>query len=456
VSAEAAGHDWPAFSFPVDLSEASCGMPLRRLMMVMRTALGTSLVLTWALAASVASANDTTFGGAGTDLVPLTETRVRMVSEDIKLRYVPNASLGSWKVTAHYVFENETDTPATTVVGFPEYRCLYPERDCAGTSFVGLQTEVNGVSVTHRQGRITKKHKWEPVLGVVWLYDVTFPAKQRVDVTHTYSLSSGFDVYGNHDVEYVTRTGALWAGSIGHASFTFILPPETHSLFVPDGVSRENIKLVGPESDAPHVEVTLQHSDWTPTDDLGLSFNNSLMVAMERLGADALARSGLRAEDLCPPGGEAERPAQEQMCLNDAYALRGFPFRRSALHSYYYGNPYDWRREPVPWYPETRWYARGLRPFPNRAEWGGSTALDPGLTTPNVEAMPSNSGEPVSLAATKPVATVPASRQPQEPKLAAPALPRASRACGLALMGGFSPSDATLLLVLVLTRRRRR
>ena len=43
-------------------------------------------VLASALAATpAAQANDATFGGRGSDLVPLQETRVRMVSEDIRL-----------------------------------------------------------------------------------------------------------------------------------------------------------------------------------------------------------------------------------------------------------------------------------------------------------------------------------------------------------------------------------
>lgn len=57
------------------------------------------------------------------------------------------------------------------------------------------------------------------------------------------------------------------------------------------------------------------------------------------------------------------------MCINDGYAVSGYPFKRKSLHAYYYGDPFPWRKEPTPWNPNETWYVRGLRPFPNLPRW---------------------------------------------------------------------------------------
>lgn len=63
-----------------------------------------SLVLAAALAlvSPMIFANDATFGGRGSDLLPLQETRVRMASEDILLDLDPLQD--GWRVTATYQF----------------------------------------------------------------------------------------------------------------------------------------------------------------------------------------------------------------------------------------------------------------------------------------------------------------------------------------------------------------
>src|SRR5690606_33503191 len=113
-----------------------------------------------------------------------------------------------------------------------------------------LRTEIDGKEVAHRQGTLTKDHAWKPHLGVVWLYDVTFPARKEIHILHTYSVASGSDVEGNQFTTYVTRTGALWAGTIGHARFTFRLPATAHTVIVPKGIALKSLELVDPEGPA--------------------------------------------------------------------------------------------------------------------------------------------------------------------------------------------------------------
>lgn len=392
----------------------------------------TALLLRIALCLSSMSApvlaNDSTFGGAGADLTPLEETRVRMVSEDIQIEY-----RGRWHVAARYVFENLTEHDVRVQVGFPEYRCQDEHQDCANVPFQDLRTEVDGTEIAHRRGTLSKEHVWTPYLGVVWLYDVTFPAGREVRILHTYSVASGGNVEQSRFTSYVTRTGAMWAGTIGHARFTFRLPATAHTVIVPKGIDLRSLQLLDPDGPAPRVEVVCEQSNWKPAGDLWILFNDSTHLALERLGSEALERGGLRAEDLCPPWSERDSatPAQRQMCVNDQYAVAGYPFKKKSLRDYYYGAPFPWRKEPIPWDENERWYVRGLRALPGLPAWQ-DRAVQP-------EEAPSTPGVPASTEAQpQPGAAVsagPPKRPGAAPQSPPPVEPR-SRGCGCQLPVG--------------------
>src|SRR5262245_5845866 len=141
-----------------------------------RIASRTSLVVLAVLAPLHARANDTATGGSGSDLVPLTTSEVRMKSEDILIRHVPNAVKNSvvpdaWDVEAHYVFENLTDHAVQLQVGFPEYACeggdpeVNPDAgmcDPKPLRFESMRTTVDGKAVAHRRGKIRDGHPWRP------------------------------------------------------------------------------------------------------------------------------------------------------------------------------------------------------------------------------------------------------------------------------------------------------
>ncbi|MEZ5584231.1 MAG: hypothetical protein R3F37_17105 [Candidatus Competibacteraceae bacterium] len=93
-------------------------------------------------------ANDMAFGGAGADLVPLTENRVQMVSEDILIERRAFGGYqilgkGDWRVSAAYRFHNLTSESVDVQVGFPEPAC--PEDgDCDFTGFTAMIITVRG------------------------------------------------------------------------------------------------------------------------------------------------------------------------------------------------------------------------------------------------------------------------------------------------------------------------
>jgi hypothetical protein len=290
------------------------------------------------LAPGAAHANDSTFGGAPADLVPLAEQQVRMLAEDVVL----SASDEEWQIEARYQFQNLAAKPVTLQVGFPEFRCpRESDSDCADAAFRDLVTLVDGVPVQHRQGKLSKKHGWANFLGVVWLFDVTFPVGRPLGITHRYRLTTGGDLSGTRYTGYVTRTGRSWAGSIGRATFTAVFPPFVRAIYdvqVP-GLRAAPPRLVL-DSGPGRVELRLEGKDWKPEGGVFFSYNASSTMTLEPIRAKKLDVSGsigLFQHDRCPFGDDS---VDAQACLNDLYASRGYPFQNPILHrKYYSGDP---------------------------------------------------------------------------------------------------------------------
>jgi hypothetical protein len=303
-------------------------------------------VLVLLLVPSVALANDSTFGGAPADLVPLAEQQVRMLSEDVVL----TAQHDEWHVEARYEFQNLGKSDVKVQVGFPEFRCPSDEGgDCADVAFRDLVTLVDGAPVKHRQGKLTK-HGWAEFLGVVWLFDVEFPVGRAIAINHRYRVASGGDVAGNSYTSYVTRTGRSWAGTIGRATFTAVFPPYTR--FVSDVVA-PGLSVIPPrlvlDAGPPRVELRLEGKDWKPEGGVHFNYNTLSTLTLEPIDVKKLAGKDafdLFSFDRCPL---VEAPADAQACLNDLYASRGYPFKSPPLQrKYYSGNPAFRRASTAP------------------------------------------------------------------------------------------------------------
>jgi hypothetical protein len=307
--------------------------------------------------AAPAIANDFAVGGSGADLVPLDETRVQMQSEQIAMLLNDD----DFEVTADYVFANDGAEPVTMQVGFPEILCP-GDVDCVA-KFTNLKTLVDGAAVEHRQGKLKRKHAWAKHLGTVWLFDVTFAPKSSTKIRHTYNVTTGGNVDQYRSFDYVTRTGATWAGKIARAEFTLKLPPEAH--IVSTGMGKPT--LVEPKDGEPYVELRLEHTDWEPQTDIHLDFQLSALMAPD-LGPDRLKRSGLNPEHECPSVHSPKSAEQLQMCKNLIYALSGHKFARPELSKYFYGGPHGWRLAPLPTFDSEpsseKVWVRGLQELP--------------------------------------------------------------------------------------------
>jgi hypothetical protein len=308
------------------------------------------VLLAWLLHPSYVLANDSSFGGSAADLVPLKETRVRMVSEDIVATFD-----GEWKVSAAYVFENPTAQAVTLQMGFPEPRC--PEdMDChVSQAFKDLETTVRGVPVEHRKGSLSMS-KLSEILGKVWLYDVSFAAKERVEIHHSYRVGGSYSIGGGYDLVYITRTGALWSGPIGSATFRFRCPAWMISLTYAKGSKPNDIHIVR-EGEEAYTEVVFEMHDWKPKKDLWVAFELDGMDAQWKVPAHPVpgidpcplqsddlfftaqqaVDDGAAAVDALARTWNQQPPLALRTCANNVFARYGRKFDSELYNRFFYG-----------------------------------------------------------------------------------------------------------------------
>jgi hypothetical protein len=302
------------------------------------------------LVAVDAHANDSTFGGQGSELIPLQETRIRMASEEIVLE----RDAKGWRVDARYVFENPTDETVKVEMGFPEQHC-HPDEDCwSSTSghFQDLRTTVRGAAVGQRTGTVDRSHDWAPELGKVWLYSVEFAPRERVEIVHHY----GYDPSGSVDgatIDYVTRTGKLWNGPIGKARFVVRTIDRPWMLEYPEEFVLVSVTEAPGGAHRGVTEIVFEMKEWTPVGDF------ALLMANPFRGGEHLAGSGgpecpefYRVVQLERDSAKDEKAGAEldellgkfdaatlRTCRNLPYAAHGRPFLSKKLRRAFYRAP---------------------------------------------------------------------------------------------------------------------
>lgn len=315
------------------------------------TVLASAFFATLFAAPGPGSANDVAFGGAGADLVPITEGRVSMVAEDILIERVAKGGYkimgdGYWRVRARYTFRNTESKAVTIQIGFPEPAC--PEDgDCSFAGFDSLVTRVRGTEVPLRHGSLAEGHAWATHIDKAHLFDVTFTPGETVEIEHTYRHGLSEHINGGEDLTYITRTGALWAGPIGSARFRVRLPFRPWGVVLGDWAGALSGFTVSSDANGAQTELTFTRTEWEPSGDMRLAFgpgkptldSPALLagcpapmdifdaeVASDSLDSAALkqAVSGLSAEKL-------------RQCRNAVFARHGRTFKDAALNTFFYG-----------------------------------------------------------------------------------------------------------------------
>jgi hypothetical protein len=293
------------------------------------------------LAGPAALANDATFGGRGTDLFPLQETRVRMVSEEVVLE--EQAGL-AWHATATYRFSNPTRERVVVRVGYPETPCPTTS-GCRGTGeFRDLVTEVRGVRVPMEVGRVGSGREWAQDVGRVHLFDLAFDPGETVTVVHRYDFDGSTSVDGR-EVHYLTRTGRLWNGPIGKARFVVRTLERPWGILFPDDYTLKTFAQARGAGGGPVTEMVFERSRWTPRQDLEVRLFNASAVGqcdpdLRRLGCPMsfLVGTFREAEDAGPLEEALRRLDDRQLraCREMVQAHRGYRFHEPDLRRLFY------------------------------------------------------------------------------------------------------------------------
>lgn len=300
-----------------------------------------TLVVLLAGLSGLVRANDFEAYGIGATLAPVAASRIRLLTERVTLTELAD----DWQAEAVYVFHNPTGEAITTVFAFPEG--CGPQGDDGddgryqNPEFRDLKTWVRGAPTPTRLLTAVPWTGIDLCLGRVHAFDIVFAADERIEVRHRYRFSTAAGI-GFQEVNYLTRTGALWDGPIG--AVEFIVAPRT----VPTAISwPEGLDLVGFEEQlgegGRQIAYRLAAKDWRPR----LDFQANLFARPDLGGFMAVNGVTLPCPD---PSAVVERTAEENnpitalsdgalaLCRNLPYARHGYPFRRAELRDAFYRN----------------------------------------------------------------------------------------------------------------------
>lgn len=295
------------------------------------------------VAAPNASANDAAVGGRGIDLSPIQETRIHMVSEDIRIAQVEGAQ---FSVHAIYIFENPGDEAVALRMGFPERRCDDDTgSDCnSDGSFSAMRTSVDGALVEHTIEEVGPRTEWGEELGRIFVFRVDLAAGERKTVEHHYTYT-GTDTVMGVELEYVTRTGALWGGPIEDATFTITFNKPVCEIWMHESMVAA---IVERTTTAEGMSIKLHYDDWTPERDIVFpliaqgwdqciqtirspcpqfsesDLTHASAVDFQNMSAEVAANRGYDLAEL-------------RICRNLPYAMLGYPFRSADLRATFYG-----------------------------------------------------------------------------------------------------------------------
>jgi hypothetical protein len=244
----------------------------------MRLNLLIPLILSLALAASLAVADDGGVRGIGgsVELIHPEHSSVRMVRETVDAKL--NLGNDPPHVRCVFVFKNEGK--ATTVkMGFPEVSGgELADPASRHTDLRGFKSWVDGKQVKTRL-ILSKKNRERSLFRAWHVKDVPFAAGQTRTVVDEYAGGMGGDSAGWENFNYTLITGASWKGKIGEAKITVdaspMLEKYTITSISPKGYTRRGglikwtLRNLEPKEDVeiifvPAVKITLNGAEASP------------------------------------------------------------------------------------------------------------------------------------------------------------------------------------------------
>ncbi len=299
-------------------------------------------------------ANDSEYGNHSGSPAPVKNDAITMTSEDI---VITARTDGYWDVSATYVFTNTTDKDVALTMGFPEIA------GDPGKEFLKFKTLVRGepVKLAVKKSAPFLKKGSEP-LGRVHLFEVTFKPNEVVTIQHDYQMEGGGSVAVaiEKTVQYVTRTGAMWKGPIGRATFT-INTREVYEIIAwsPEFNFKSLTRNVLQKGVTTGMSLVLENTNWTPQGDLAVDLmSDEGFLRGKAVGGDCpelkitdysayrKAKGKERLQYFEVSSMDEFDSDRLRLCRNWRYARYGYTFKDTTLNKRFYGKVYTGKYPP--------------------------------------------------------------------------------------------------------------
>lgn len=168
---------------------------------------------------SIASADDSEFGGEGETVWPVENKEIAMVAETIRVQ--PREEW--WDVQCIFVLKN-TGERKDVQVGFPDQTGWEPGAELKNGTIRNFRCFVDGkeVTVEHKKG-IQNPLNPELQYPFAYVWKMYFKKGQKRIVKNTYTFGGLHIAGGDEVLTYVLKTGALWKDKIQEADIIFDL-----------------------------------------------------------------------------------------------------------------------------------------------------------------------------------------------------------------------------------------
>lgn len=290
---------------------------------------------------TVASANDTAWGGTPGNLFPIQTSEVQMVEEHVILQQ--NSKENSWDVSVEFSFKNISDKPVELVMGFPFY-VVDEESDFAqpkGSKPLkandpvvwNFSNTVDGVSTKFKKQEVKLNEK-HPDLYYQWAYvwPMKFKAGQTIKVVNKFRQGITADSSGHIIPNYILMTGGMWhGGKIGRSQIDILGDEGSIPCGPGDGVItppgyrwdkteagpalRWDLKDFAPKTDVEGCFLSRNH------------FRNMKMYELEETKLESLSLAELR------------------VLRNTVFALHGYTFKDADLQKHFEKESYYYPRK---------------------------------------------------------------------------------------------------------------
>ena len=292
-------------------------------------------------------ANDTAFGGAASNPVPILAPDIRMVSENVRL--VLDAEREAWTTTCEFTFENMSDEPVEVIIGFPF-------ETVEGGPGGGQRTAPRGVKVTRLEEGMRVPWVWnfkasidreevatelkdlgesdlfDEYYGYAYVWTTRFEPRATRKIVNTFETALTESAAYTYYAEYTLETGKVWHdGTIGHARIEVRVPrgwiPCRDNEPVPFEDTPHEWAGGDPEpagarvvADADGTSVSWELTNFRPTKDVSVCLRKR----------HELAEEYVRWVDI-----SAMSPDQLRRSRNRVYAYYGYRFKSADLRAHF-------------------------------------------------------------------------------------------------------------------------